>query len=100
MRCFRKYVKYGNCGMLLWLQYAAFHCIQIVQESQLKTSYFCYFYHRQPRYLYFVKEYLLKVVLFFFINVGPPKESIFLATFYGLYFSHQLHMLQITILFS
>jgi hypothetical protein len=35
----------------------------------------------------------------FFLNVGPLKEGIFLTTFYGLYFSHQLHMLQITIIF-
>jgi hypothetical protein len=34
-----------------------------------------------------------------FFYVGPPKESIFLTTFYGLYFSHELHMLQITILY-
>jgi hypothetical protein len=34
-----------------------------------------------------------------FFLFGPPKESIFLTTFYGLYFSPQLHMLQITILF-
>jgi hypothetical protein len=27
-----------------------------------------------------------------FLNVGTPKESINLTTFYGLYFSHQLHM--------
>ena len=25
---------------------------------------------------------------FFFLNVGPPFESIFLTTFYGLYFTH------------
>jgi hypothetical protein len=39
---------------------------------------------------------LHKIVFFY---VGPLKESIFLTTFYGLNFSHQLHMLQITILF-
>ncbi len=39
------------------------------------------------------------IFFYFFFNVGPPKDSIFLTTFYGLYFSHQLHMLQITILF-
>ena len=33
----------------------------------------------------------------FFFNVGPPKEDIFLTTFYGLYFSSMLHMLQIAI---
>ena len=27
-----------------------------------------------------------------FLNVGPLKESIFLTTFYGLYFSHHLHI--------
>ena len=32
------------------------------------------------------------LVFFFFFNVGPPKESIFLTTFYGLYFSHHLHI--------
>ena len=26
----------------------------------------------------------------FFFNVGPPKESIFLTAFYGLYFSHNI----------
>ena len=27
-----------------------------------------------------------------FFNVGPHKEDIFLTTFYGLYFNHQLHI--------
>ena len=31
----------------------------------------------------------LKLVCFFFVfNVGPPREDIFLATFYGLYFNY------------
>ena len=36
----------------------------------------------------------------YFFYVGPPKEDIFLTTFYGLYFSSMLHMLQISILAS
>ena len=32
----------------------------------------------------------------FFLNVGPPKESIILTTFYGLYFSHQYTNILIT----
>ena len=32
------------------------------------------------------------------IYIGRSKEDIFLITFYGLYFSHHLHILKITIL--
>ena len=32
----------------------------------------------------------------FFFNVGPPQESIFLTTFYGLYFSINTQTIQIT----
>jgi threonine/homoserine/homoserine lactone efflux protein len=45
-----------------------------------------------------VKVKIVIEILFF--NVGTPKESIFLTTFFGLYFSHQTHILQITIHFS
>ena len=34
-------------------------------------------------------NHLAKSLKLFFFNVGPPKKSIFLTTFYGLYFSHQ-----------
>ena len=43
----------------------------------------------QPRSLVMnvlTPKYKVKV---FFLNVGPPKESIFQTTFYGLYFGHQ-----------
>ena len=32
---------------------------------------------------------LARKYCFFFLNVGPPKESILLTTFYGLFSSHQ-----------
>ena len=31
-----------------------------------------------------------KIIIIFF-NVGPPKENIFLTTFYGLYFQSKMH---------
>ena len=37
------------------------------------------------------------MLFLFFFKVGPPKESIFLTTFYCLYFSHQYTTLQITL---
>ena len=33
--------------------------------------------------------YFLAVTVYYFFYVGSPKESIFLTTYYGLYFSHQ-----------
>jgi hypothetical protein len=52
-----------------------------------------------PSALILERPTFIYIISFFY--VGPPKESIFLTTFYDLYFSHQfLHMLQITILFS
>ena len=41
--------------------------------------------------LYHSHENRSKQILYIrppFLNVGPPKESIFLTTIYGLYFSH------------
>ena len=38
-----------------------------------------------------------ETLFFYFFYVGPPKENIFLTTFYGLNFSSMLHMLQISI---
>ena len=39
---------------------------------------------------------MINLKYFFLLNVGPHKD-IFLTTFYGLYFSSMLHMLQISI---
>ena len=39
--------------------------------------------------LYLIKQ---SEKLFFFLNICHPEEGIFLTTFYGLYFSHQLQI--------
>ena len=59
-------------------------------ELQIKSFYRLWSrcsYHYAATPLGFWPRFVMD--FFSFLNVGPPKESIFLTTFYGLYFSHQ-----------
>ena len=44
------------------------------------------------------RNLVLMIRPYFFKNIGPPNQSIFLTTFYGLYFSHQFTNIKITFL--
>ena len=74
-----------------------------VLKSKFNEGYFCLFTASVMKSILFFWLEWLSVYVFFclvhldvsiFFYVGPPKEDIFLTTFYGLYFSH--HMVTFT----